>query len=158
VTAAIALVVMALGLVGSVVPFIPGLPLIWVAALGYGVVEGFDSTGVIAMVLITVLMVGGIAIKYMLAHSSARKSGAPLTTIGFAAVLGFVGFFVIPVIGFIIGAVSGVLLAERRRLGDWPAAWASTKRVIVAFGVGAVLEITAGVLMIAVWIAWWAVR
>jgi uncharacterized protein YqgC (DUF456 family) len=154
-TAAATIVVMALGLVGTVVPLIPGLPLIWVAGLGYGAIEGFDTVGIVAIALMAALMVGGIAIKYALAQASARRSGAPASTIVFAAVLGFIGFFVIPVVGFFVGAPAGVLLAERRRLGDWGPAWTSTKSVIVAFGIGALLEITAGVLMIAVWIAWW---
>lgn len=131
-TAAIAVVVMAMGLVGSVVPFIPGLPLIWIAAMGYGLIEGFEAVGVIAMVLITALMVGGIAIKYALAQKSARKSGAPFTTIAFAGVLGFIGFFVIPVIGFVVGAVLGIFIAERRRLAAWRPAWSSTKAVVLA--------------------------
>jgi uncharacterized protein len=156
--AAVAVVVMAIGLVGSVVPFIPGLPLIWIAAFGYGVAEGFDRAGVVAMIAITAVMIVGIAIKYALAHSSARKSGAPFTTIAFAAVLGFVGFFVIPVIGFIVGAVLGVLVAERRRLSDWGPAWRSTRAVIVAFGLGTLLEMGAGILMILCWVAWWLLR
>jgi uncharacterized protein len=156
VAAAVAVVVMAIGLVGTVIPFVPGLPLIWIAAFGYGLAEGFHRVGVIVMGLITLLMVVGIALKYALAHSSARKSGAPFTTILFAGVLGFIGFFVIPVIGFIIGAVVGILIAERARLGEWGRAWTSTRSVIVAFGIGTLLEMAAGVLMISCWIAWWA--
>jgi uncharacterized protein YqgC (DUF456 family) len=156
--ATVAAIVMAIGLVGTVVPFIPGLPLIWIGAFGYGLAEDFGRIGVVAMTLITVLMVSGIALKYALAQRSARRSGAPLATLMFAAVLGFVGFFVIPVIGFIVGAVLGVLLAERMRLRDWGPAWSSTKAVILAFGVGALLEIGAGILMILCWVAWWWLR
>jgi uncharacterized protein len=156
--ATFAAIVMAIGLVGSVVPFVPGLPLIWIGAFGYGLAEDFGRIGVVAMTLITGLMVGGIAVKYALAQRSARRSGAPFTTLMFAAVLGFIGFFVIPVIGFIIGGVLGVLLGERMRLRDWGPAWSSTKAVILAFGVGALLEIGAGILMILCWVAWWWLR
>ena len=48
-----------------------------------------------------------------------------LTLIG--ALLAFVGFFVVPVVGMLLGFVLGVYLAERGRLG--PAqAWPSTVR------------------------------
>jgi uncharacterized protein YqgC (DUF456 family) len=153
VVAAVALV-MAAGLVGTILPALPGLPLIWAGALGYGVVEDFGSEGVAAMTLITLFLVIGFAAKYVLAHRRARGSGAPKRSIVAGALLGFVGFFVIPVVGFFIGAALGVLLAERRRVGDWSAAWVSTKGVITAFGIGVLLEMAAGVAMIAVWVVW----
>ena len=148
-------IVMAIGLIGTVIPFVPGLPLIWIAALVYGLVEEFDGPGITAMVLISGLMVAGIGAKYALAGRSARRSGAPTSTIVFAGVLAFIGFFVIPVIGAVIGGILGILLAERLRLGDWGAAFSSTKAVTISLGVGVMLEIVAGLLMILCWVAWW---
>jgi uncharacterized protein len=153
--AGVAVVAMALGLVGTVVPLVPGLPLIWLAALGYGLSEGFGPAGIVAMVVISGLLIAGVAIKYGLAHRSSRASGAPPGTVIFATALGFVGFFVIPVVGFIAGAVAGVLLAERIRLREWGAAWSSTKGVLRAFGIGTLIEVGAGIAMIATWAAWW---
>jgi uncharacterized protein YqgC (DUF456 family) len=150
---AIALV-MAAGLVGTILPAVPGLPLIWIGALGYGMIEDFGTEGVAAMTVITLFLVAGVASKYVLAHRRARDSGAPRRSIIAGGMLGFVGFFVIPVVGFFIGAALGVLLAERRRAGDWSAAWISTKGVITAFGIGVLLEMAAGVAMIAAWVVW----
>lgn len=155
VVAIVTAIVMATGLIGTVIPFVPGLPLIWVAAFVYGLVEGFERTGIIAMALISILMVAGIATKYALAGRSARRSGAPTSTIFFASVLAFIGFFVIPIIGAVIGGIIGILLAERLRLGDWGTALSSTKAVTIALGVGVMLEIAAGLLMILCWVAWW---
>jgi uncharacterized protein len=146
--------VMAAGLVGTILPAVPGLPLIWGGALGYGIVEDFGTKGVAAMTLITLFLVIGVAGKYVLAHRRARDSGAPKRSIVAGGMLGFVGFFVIPVVGFFLGAALGVLLAERRRVGDWSAAWVSTKGVITAFGIGVLLEMAAGVAMIAAWVVW----
>jgi uncharacterized protein YqgC (DUF456 family) len=63
-----------------------------------------------------------------------------------------VGFFVIPVVGLVAGGVLGVYVAERARLGNHAAAWTSTRRVLVAAGIGALVEIGAGLLMMAVWL------
>ncbi|MBA3431027.1 MAG: DUF456 domain-containing protein [Actinobacteria bacterium] len=147
-------VVMTVGLFGTVVPLLPGLPLIWVAALAYGLVEGFTLAGVIAMTAITVLLVGGTAAKYVLAGRGASTESAPKSTLAAGALLGFVGFFVVPVIGFLLGALLGVLLAERRRLSEWPGALNSTRRVVIGFGQGVLLEIGAGVVMIVCWAGW----
>jgi uncharacterized protein YqgC (DUF456 family) len=152
--AAVVAVVMAVGLVGTIVPFVPGLPLIWLAALGYGLAQDFDSSGIVAMAAITFLLVVGVAAKFLLASRRATSAGAPSSTILAGVLLGFAGFFIVPVVGFILGAVLGVLFAERRRLNDWARGWESTKQVLVGFGIGVVLEVLAGLLMILSWALW----
>ncbi len=67
---------------------------------------------------------------------------------------GLVGFFVIPVVGLPIGAVLAVLAAEQRRLGDLHRAWVTTRGVIVGFGVGLLVELSAGLVMVATWVGW----
>ena len=151
--AAVALV-MAIGLVGTVVPVLPGLLLIWGAALAYGLAGTFGTTGTIAMAAITLLFLAGTAAKYVLAHRRARVTGAPTGTIAAGAVLGLIGFFVVPVIGFVLGGVLGILFAERHRLNDWGRAWESTRHVLTGFGIGVLVEVGAGLLMIVCWVVW----
>ena len=146
--------VMAIGLVGTLLPFVPGLPLIWAAAVGFGVSEGFGTAGWIAMILITLFMAVGIVAKVVLPQRRATAAGAPKTTLTFAALAAVVGFFVIPVVGLPLGAVAGVLVAEYRRTNDWSAAWRSTKQVVVGFGLGTLVEMGAGVAMIFCWVVW----
>ena len=67
-------------------------------------------------------------------------------------VLAVVGFFVIPVVGVIIGGVLGIYLAEYVRLREPGRAWDSTRAALVAIGVGLLIELTAGVLMFGVWL------
>jgi uncharacterized protein YqgC (DUF456 family) len=94
----------------------------------------------------------GTVAKYALPGRRAHADGAPATTLMLGVTGMVVGFFVIPVVGLIAGGVLGVYVAERARLGDHAAAWASTRRVLVAAGIGALVEIGAGVLMIGVWL------
>nr|MBA3289934.1 DUF456 domain-containing protein [Actinomycetota bacterium] len=47
-------VAMAAGLVGTLLPLLPGLPIIWVAALVYGLLTEFGTAGWVAFALITV--------------------------------------------------------------------------------------------------------
>jgi uncharacterized protein len=146
--------VMAIGLVGTVVPVLPGTLLIWGAALAYGLAGTFGRAGAVAMTAITILLLAGAAAKYVLAHRRARVTGAPTSTIAAGALGGIIGFFAIPVIGFVLGGVLGILFAERRRTNDWERAWASTRHVLAGFGIGVLVEVGAGLAMIGCWVIW----
>ena len=146
--------VMAVGLIGTVVPAIPGLVLIWVTALAYGSFEGFGIIGWIAMVVITALLCGGLAAKVMVPKRRATAGGAPPSTLVFGAIVGLIGFFTVPIVGLPLGGIAGVLVAEYRRTREWKAARRSTRSVIVGLGIGALLELGAGMAMILSWLVW----
>jgi uncharacterized protein len=145
---------MAVGLIGTLLPLLPGLPIIWAAALVFGLAEGFDRTGAIAFTLITLVGVAGVSAGLILPHRRVAARGAPASTVAAGVVLGIVGFFAIPVVGLVLGAVGGVLLAERARTGDWDVAWTTTKDLLVGFGIGVAVEFAAGLAMILCWVAW----
>jgi hypothetical protein len=58
------------------------------------------------------------------------------------------------VIGLPLGAVAGVYAAEHHRTGDAAGAWRSTKSAIVGFGIGTLIEMGAGLAMVAIWVVW----
>jgi hypothetical protein len=66
-------------------------------------------------------------------------------------VVAAVGFFVIPVIGLLVGFPVGVYLAERRRVGA-DAAWPSTRAALRAMGASILIELLAGLLATATWV------
>ncbi|MDQ4094918.1 MAG: DUF456 domain-containing protein, partial [Actinomycetota bacterium] len=105
-------VVMAVGLAGIIVPFVPGLPLIWGAALAYGLVEGFGTPGIVAMIVVTAFLIAGMTAKIVVPQRRASAGGAPRSTLLAGGALGVIGFFVIPLVGLPVGAAAGVLLAE----------------------------------------------
>jgi uncharacterized protein YqgC (DUF456 family) len=82
-----------------------------------------------------------------------RNAGVPWSTVGLGSLLGILGFFVIPVLGLFIGFVAGVYLAERIRLDDNSLAWPSTVAALKAVGVSILIELLAGLLMAATWVA-----
>ena len=147
-------VAMAVGLLGTLLPFLPGLPVVWAAALVYGLAKGFGPIGWVAFSLITVVGIGGLVLGTVLPHRRAASKGAPASTLLAAVVLGLIGFFVIPIVGLPVGAGLGVLLAERNRLGSWDLAWAATKDLMVGFGIGALVQFGAGMVMVLIWILW----
>ena len=147
-------VAMGLGLLGTLLPFLPGLPVVWGAALVYGLAAGFEPIGWAMFALITAIGIGGVVVGTLLPHRRAASKGAPPSTILAGIALGLVGFFAIPIVGLPVGAGAGVLLAERRRLGSWDLAWAATRNLLVGFGIGALVQFGAGVMMILCWVLW----
>jgi uncharacterized protein YqgC (DUF456 family) len=143
---------MLVGLVGTVVPLLPGLLLVWAAGLLWVLADGGGLARWTVLGVLTVLLVVGTVAKYALPGRRAQAEGAPATTLMLGVTGMVVGFFIIPVVGLVVGGVLGVYVAERGRLGNHASAWASTRRVLVAAGIGAIVEIGAGLVMIAVWL------
>jgi len=61
-----------------------------------------------------------------------------------------VGFFVIPVVGLLVGFVAGIYLAELLRVGR-ARAWPSTGAALRAAGLSLLIELAAGLLAAVVW-------
>lgn len=146
--------VMAVGVVGTILPFLPGVPIVWGGGLIFGLVAGFGRVGIAAFAAMTVLAVGGVLAGVALPARRGTASGAPRSTLLAGAFGAVVGFFVVPVLGIVVGGAAGVFLAEYARLGDTAAALATTKAVVVGFGIGALVELAAAVLMVVTWVVW----
>ena len=139
------------GLVGVIVPILPGLVLVLAAILVWAISEG-SATGWTVFAVAALLIVAGSVVKYAVPNRRLKTTGIPSSTTWFGVAVGVVGFFVIPVIGLFIGFVLGVDLAEYRRVGG-DAAWPSTKEALRAVGVSMLIELAAGVLAALVWVA-----
>ena len=80
---------------------------------------------------------------------AAEVSGVSL---GAGAVLGVIGFFVIPVVGLVIGFVLGVYLAELIHRRDQRRAWVSTVYAVKGVALSVGVELAGGLTATAVWI------
>jgi uncharacterized protein YqgC (DUF456 family) len=145
---------MAVGVVGTLVPFVPGLGLCWAAALVYGLVEGFETAGIAAFVLITALTAGGTIAGYAVPARVAGAAGASKVSIVLGALAAIVGFFVIPVVGVIVGGVLGVYAGEYARTRDGAVAWRSTRATLTGFGLAALIQLGVAVAIAATWAVW----
>ena len=144
--------VLAVGVVGTVLPLVPGLPLAWAAVVAWAVLEGGGPGRWLVVLVVTVLAVAGVAAKYALSSRSLAASGAPRSTVLLAGAAAFVGFFVVPVLGALVGLVAGAFVAEYLRLGSTGAAWRSTRGVLLALGLGSLLELAAGIAIALAWL------
>lgn len=142
----------AAGLVGIVVAALPGLVLVWAAILVWALVEQ-TALAWIVLTIATALTVGGQIVKYVIPGRRLRDAGIPKRSLLAGALLSLVGFFVIPVVGFVIGFVLGVYIAERYRLRSGGQAWSSTRHALKAAGLSILIELAAGLLIAGLWLA-----
>lgn len=141
----------AVGLVGILVPVLPGSVLVLGAILVWAWELGSATAWVVFGVAAAVLVLGGV-VKYLVPNRRLKVAGIPASTQWIGAALGIVGFFVIPVVGLLIGFVLGVYLAEYGRLGA-RAAWPSTKHALKAVGLSILIELAAGLVATFIWVA-----
>lgn len=140
----------AVGLVGILVPVLPGSILVLAAILVWAWELG-DATAWAVFAVAAVLLVAGGVVKYLVPNRRLKDAGIPASTQWIGAGLGIVGFFVIPVVGLLVGFVLGVYLAEHRRVGG-AAAWPSTTHALKAVGLSILIELAAGVAATSVWV------
>jgi uncharacterized protein len=96
---ALTLVLMVVGLVGSVVPGLPGVTLIFLSALLYALITDFQTVGAAVLVLLFVFAAVAFVADFVATSYGARRFGASnWGTVGGA-------------IGGIVGALAGLLLA-----------------------------------------------
>jgi uncharacterized protein len=138
------------GLVGIVVPVLPGSILILGAVLVWAAASATAVGWVVFALVTTLLVVGGI-VKYAVPGRGLKTAGIPSRTLIAGGLLGIVGFFVIPVVGLVVGFVLGVYLAELQRVG-LDAAWPSTRAALRAAGLSLLIELAAGLLAAAAWL------
>ncbi len=138
------------GLVGVVVPVLPGSLLILGAVLVWAVLLG-STTGWVVLALVAAVLVVGAVVKYAVPGRHLQAAGVPRRTLLAGGVLAVVGFFVVPVLGLVLGFVAGVYLAEVRRVGS-EAAWPSTRAALRAVGVSVLIELAAGLLAALTWL------
>jgi uncharacterized protein YqgC (DUF456 family) len=150
----IILLVMLVGLIGLAIPVLPGLVIIWVAALVYGLITGFTWVNGAILAVMTVLMIGGSLVDNVIMGASARQKGASWLAIGVALALGLAGSLIMPPFGGLVAALIGLFAVEYYRLKDVDKAIESTKSMAIGCGWAAVIRFSIGLLMIGMWAIW----
>lgn len=146
------------GLVGTVVPVLPGLLVVLLATVATLLLQGVSGAAWLVVGALVVLGLTGTAASTLLPARRAAADGAPARSLVIALVGAVVGFFVLPVLGLLIGGTAGLVVAEQRRLGAWSPAWASARRVAGAYGLGVLVELVVGCVMGALWLATFVAR
>lgn len=121
----IVILVMIVGAFGTILPVIPGAPLIFTSALVYGIYEGFHKVTITSLVILGIITLFTILIDYLAGIFGAKKYGASKYGIGGAIIggliglpFGILGLFLGPFIGAVIGEIiTGKELKQSFQIG-----------------------------------------
>jgi uncharacterized protein YqgC (DUF456 family) len=144
-------VAIAVGLVGVLVPLLPGTLLVYAAIAVWAFVEQ-NTVGWVVLGVVTAVLGASLLIKYLWPVKRMRAADVSPTTLAAGAVAGVIGFFVIPVLGLLIGFVLGVYLAELAHRRDQRRAWASTVHAVKGAALSVGVELAGGMLATAAWV------
>lgn len=158
----LAIILIFVGLAGSVIPVLPGPFLIWLGALMWAWADGFNRIGWGTLTVLGVLAVAAWGSDLFLSTVMSRRAGASWKAIIAAIVGGILGAVALSwvpllgsILGAILGAVGGMWLVEYQDKGDTQAATASVQAYISSLVVAAIVEMTLAIAMVAIF-AWQA--
>jgi uncharacterized protein YqgC (DUF456 family) len=151
------LLVMLVGLIGVIVPVIPGTVLIFLAALVYGLVEGFEAIGWPTLIVLGLLTVLATSADLWASSIGAKMGGASGWSVLVGLAGGMVGFLLLSLPGAIIGAVLGVILIELIRLGDLKQALRAGSGWVLGWVLSTIVQLGIGLTMVAIF-GWQAFR
>lgn len=141
----------AVGLAGIVIPLLPGTLLVFAAIAVWAVIEN-NVTGWVTLGVVTALLGVATLIKYTWPVKRMRAADVRTVSLVVGGVLGIIGFFVIPVVGLVIGFVLGVFLAELANRRDQRVAWTSTKHAVKGVALSVGVELAGALLATVAWV------
>jgi uncharacterized protein len=144
----VAILLVVIGIAGTILPMLPGVPLVFAGLLLAAWHGGFDQVGVLTMVIIGVIAAMAWAVDFFASVVTAKKAGASkyaLWGAAIGAIVGMAGGIVGLIIGPAIGAIVGELITHKSTSKE-----ATTKATTVgiAAGLGFVLALAIKIVLV----------
>lgn len=144
-----------LGIIGTLIPILPGMFLVWVTVLLYALFErtnGFMAVDLASFVIITIIaLVTGLADVWLpLLGGTVRKTSKRAMFLGLLG--GTIGTFIAPLLGTIIGYALGILLGEYHKVRELPKAFRASLEGLAHWGVGTVIQFAGAILIFIIFI------
>ena len=144
-----------LGIVGIIIPILPGSFLVWLTVFLYALLErgnGFAAIDPLSFAVITLLaLVTGLA-DLWLPVLGARASGSSKRSVLLGFLGSLIGTFIFPLVGTILGYAAGVLLGEYHKRGDWDLAVRAAVGGITSWGIATLLQLGGAVLILIIFV------
>ena len=160
----LALAAMVVGLIGVILPVVPGVGFVWLVVLAYAVAEHFATIDPISFTVLTVLGAIGVSADLWMSQVGAKVGGASIWSLLaglllglIGAIIGFVFLGIGAVPGAVLGAVLGVVLAEWYRRKDWREAFKAGGGWLVGCTLSGVVQFLIALLMMVIFV-WQVLR
>jgi uncharacterized protein len=148
----VALLIMVIGLVGSVFPLLPGPAIIWLGALFYAWSTSFQPIGWVTLVLLALIALVAATSDVWVGAAGQRRAGASIwSTLG-STIGGIIGLFLLAIPGMLIGSIIGALLPDWQRWRDWRHISNVSFRTVKNWLVSVLVQVLLGIEMIAIFV------
>lgn len=150
----LAAILILVGFAGTVLPALPGLPLMFVGMLVAAWTEGFHRVGAWALGLLGLVVVLALFADILSTIYGAKRAGASKHAMWGAALGTFAGFFFgLP--GLILGPFVGAVAGEKSQGGDWRNASKIGFATWLGLAVGTVIKLGLALLMLVIFAVAW---
>jgi uncharacterized protein YqgC (DUF456 family) len=144
----IAILLVVIGVAGTILPMLPGVPLVFAGLLLATWHGGFEQVSILTMVIIGVIALLAWVVDFVASIATAKKIGASkyaLWGAGIGAVVGIAGGIVGLIVGPAIGAIIGELITHKNAGKE---ATSKATAVGVAAGLGFVLALAVKIVLV----------
>lgn len=150
---ALVFVLMLAGVVGSLLPFIPGTPLILVGALIYAIATDFAPVDEWRLLLLVALAVVAYTLDYLSGALGTKKLGGSRWAMFGAVAGGLIGIFFGP-LGILLGPILGAVAVELIYRKDMTIALKSGVGAVIGVLLGVVAKLSISVIMVGLFSFW----
>lgn len=144
---------MIIGVVGILIPIIPGMLLIWLSTLIFVIFTGFEALSIAAFIVITLIAAITGTADFWLSAWGAQKGGASKRSLFWGIVGSLAGTLALPLIGTIIGYALGILLSEYQQRADWQSALRASLGGVAGWGLATAVQLGGAIIIIGVFIS-----
>jgi uncharacterized protein YqgC (DUF456 family) len=141
-----------LSLVGTLIPIIPGVLLMWVIVFIYALVDGFSAVSTASVIVISLIALVTGTSDIWLTLFGAKKGGASVKSMLIGTAGAVVGSFVFPIVGTIAGYIAGLLLGEYWQHGDWEIAKKAGFGGLAGWGIATVIQFIGGIFIFVIFL------
>jgi uncharacterized protein YqgC (DUF456 family) len=159
-----ALLLLIVGLLGIVLPAIPGTGFMWIVIAVYAAAERYATIDPLSFAILTLLGWAGATADIWLRLLGAKVAGASIWSTLFSIVGGllggligllFAGIGAVP--GVLVGSVVGVVANEYRERRQWKAAFRASLGLVIGFTVSIAVQLVIGLAMVGIFV-WQVLR
>lgn len=140
------------GMVGMVLPAIPGPPILLLGLFTAAWSEDFAYVGTGTLIVLAVLCVAAVALDFIAGALGTQRTGASQAAVVGALLGAILGLFILP-IGLIIGPFLGAMLGELSTGRPWRQAHRAGWGATIGMLLGIVAKLVIGVMMIMLFVA-----
>jgi hypothetical protein len=141
-----------LSLIGTLIPIIPGVLLMWVIVFVYAWVDGFTAVSITSIIFISLIALVTGTSDIWLTLFGARKGGASVKSMLIGTAGAIIGSFLFPIVGTIVGYIVGLLLGEYWQHGDWEIAKKAGFGGLAGWGIATVIQFIGGIFIFVIFL------